>query len=157
GDVNRRGPFVDEGLRIAIGGGGRDRQPNDGGPAIASGAHDAGLSNASQPNIATVDSDSAGSSSSSAVVAFIDEQVRAGWLGADVEPSPQASDAEWLRRVYLDIVGHIPPLEAAEEFLSSDDPQKRSQLIDRLLDDTHYVRNMSTIWTNLLIGRSDSR
>jgi len=91
------------------------------------------------------------------VVAIINEHLAAGWKLQGVEPSPPADDAEWLRRVYLDVVGHIPPVEVAEKFLNDRSPGKREKLVESLLDDPAYVRNWSVIWTNLLIGRSDSR
>jgi hypothetical protein len=66
-------------------------------------------------------------------------------------------DSEWLRRVYLDVVGHIPSLKTLNEFLKDKDPAKRSKVVDALLDDSDYVRNWSTIWTNLSIGRQTPR
>ena len=91
------------------------------------------------------------------VVAVINEHLAAGWKVQGVEPSPLADDAEWLRRIYLDVVGHIPPVEVAEKFLTDRDARKREKLLDSLLDDPGYVRNWTIVWTNLLIGRSDSR
>lgn len=90
-------------------------------------------------------------------IEFINEHLAAGWKLYGVEPSPKADDAEWLRRVYLDVVGHIPPVDVAERFLSSRDASRREKLVESLLDDPSYVRNWTIIWTNLLIGRSDSR
>ncbi len=95
--------------------------------------------------------------SSDVIIGFINEQIRLGWDDNGVKPSPVADDAEWLRRLYLDLVGHIPPAEVVEEFLQDRDPAKRSQMIERLLDDPDYVRNWTTIWTNLLIGRQTPR
>lgn len=91
------------------------------------------------------------------IVAVINEHLAAGWKVQGVEPSPLADDAEWLRRIYLDVVGHIPPVEVAEKFLNDRDARKREKLLDSLLDDPAYVRNWTVVWTNLLIGRSDSR
>lgn len=91
------------------------------------------------------------------IVAVINEHLAAGWKLQGIEPSPLADDAEWLRRVYLDVVGHIPPVDVAETFLSNRDTNKRARLLDTLLDDPAYVRNWTIVWTNLLIGRSDSR
>ncbi len=91
------------------------------------------------------------------IVAVINEHLAAGWKVQGVEPSPLADDAEWLRRIYLDVVGHIPPVEVAEKFLTDRDARKREKLLDSLLDDPAYVRNWTVVWTNLLIGRSDSR
>ena len=91
------------------------------------------------------------------IVAVINEHLAAGWKVQGVQPSPLADDAEWLRRVYLDVVGHIPPVEVAEKFLADRDARKREKLLDALLDDPAYVRNWTVVWTTLLIGRSDSR
>lgn len=88
------------------------------------------------------------------LVQYINEQIRSQWGENEVTPSPAADDAEWIRRVYLDIVGHVPPAEETEKFVGDKDPAKRSKLIDRLLDDPDYVQNMSAIWSNLLIGRN---
>lgn len=91
------------------------------------------------------------------VVAFINEQIRRGWQSAGIAPSPVAEDTEWIRRVYLDLVGHIPTAEEVETFLADRRPDKRAVLVDRLLDDPAYVRNWTTVWTNLLVGRSTAR
>lgn len=93
-------------------------------------------------------------SSSSGIVAFINRRIRARWQQEEIEPSPVAADSEWIRRVYLDLVGHIPPPGAVEDFLRDDDPHKHAKLVDRLLDHPDYVRNWTTVWTRLLIGRT---
>lgn len=91
------------------------------------------------------------------IVEEINSQIRSAWKDNEVEPSPQADDSEWIRRVYLDIVGHIPPLDDVEKFLADKDKSKRQKLVDRLLDDQDYVRNWTTIWTNLCIGQQTPR
>ena len=63
------------------------------------------------------------------IVDFINERIRIGWDENEVVPSAVADDAEWVRRVYLDIVGHIPPGDAVERFLDDKDPAKRSKLL----------------------------
>ncbi|HUG19852.1 MAG TPA: DUF1549 domain-containing protein [Planctomycetaceae bacterium] len=85
----------------------------------------------------------------------INKYIRQGWEDNEVKPSPQATDAEWCRRVYLDIVGHIPPVDELQEFLKDSDPAKRSKLIAKLIDHPDYIRNWTTIWTNVSIGRVD--
>ncbi len=87
------------------------------------------------------------------VVDFINEQIRTGWEDNEVRPSPMADDAEWLRRVHLDIVGRIPSADTVDEFLASRDDAKRARIIDDLLQDPGYVQNWTTVWTNLLLGR----
>lgn len=98
-----------------------------------------------------------GGSSLEAVVAFVDHQVNLRWNEEGVQPSNRAADGAWLRRVTLDIVGRIPTAAEVERFLADDSPDKRRETIDRLLDDPQYVRNWTTIWSNLLVGRRPSR
>ena len=90
---------------------------------------------------------------SASVVEEINLQIRSTWTDNEVQPSPIADDTEWVRRVYLDVVGHIPALEDTEKFLADKDKSKRKKLIERLLDDPGYTRNWTTIWTNLSIGQ----
>jgi len=91
--------------------------------------------------------------SSDPLITYINEQIRQGWKDNEITPSDTADDAEWMRRVYLDVVGHIPSGKDVEEFLRDKDPAKRSKLVDKLLADSAYVRNFTTYWTNTLIGR----
>ena len=68
-------------------------------------------------------------------------------LAADKIPaSPQCDDAEFLRRVYLDIAGVIPPADKAAAFLGSSDPQKRARLIDELLAGEDYGQHFADLW-----------
>lgn len=112
-----------------------------------------GLATAAEPSPRTVRGAGPVAGSSDPVVQFIDQNLRENWEANEVKPSPVAEDSEWVRRVYLDIVGHIPPVDELAEFLESNEKDKRARLIERLLDDPGYVRNWTTIWTNLSIGR----
>jgi len=87
------------------------------------------------------------------VVAFIDSRLKKAWKTAGVKPSPLATDEEWLRRVYLDIAGHIPPEAAVDAFLKDESSSKRSRVVNQLLKEPDYARNWATIWANLLVGR----
>jgi len=90
-------------------------------------------------------------------VAKINERIRAQWADYEITPSPAASDNEWARRLYLDILGRIPSVAEMNKFLSDTSPDKRARLVDRLLSDEYeveYARNWTTLWTNILIGRN---
>lgn len=91
-------------------------------------------------------------------VRTINEQIRAVWSDYKMSPSAPATDGEWCRRVFLDIIGRIPSVEELNAFTSSRDPNKKLKLVNSLLnDDTYteeYARNWTTIWTNVLIGRA---
>src|SRR5665213_3396983 len=60
----------------------------------------------------------------------IDQAVAQRLAAEKVKASPLADDAEFLRRVTLDLAGHIPSAQKAAEFLDSKDPGKRAKLID---------------------------
>ena len=92
--------------------------------------------------------------SSDPLISYINEQIRQGWTDNEIKASPVADDAEWLRRVYLDVAGHVPSGKVLEDFMKDKDPAKRSKLVDTLLADSGYVRNFTTYWTNTLIGRT---
>ncbi len=91
------------------------------------------------------------------LVAHLNSLVHAKWDEAGVQPSPVAEDAEWLRRVYLDLAGHIPDADSVDRFLADARSNKRQLLIDELVKKPDYVRNLTTIWTNLLVGRTSDR
>ena len=103
---------------------------------------------------------SSSATSDADIIAFINEQIRKGWKDAEVAPSPEASDNEWCRRVYLDILGRIPSVSELQGFLKEKSKHRRAELVDRLLDSDDYVeeyaRNWTTLWTNTLIGRPKS-
>lgn len=91
-------------------------------------------------------------------VRFANEQIRRVWEENGLTSAPQASDGEWCRRVFLDVLGRIPSVAELKEFLASKEPDKKSKLVAKLLfDETYteeYARNWTTIWTNILIGRN---
>ena len=97
------------------------------------------------------------SASDEAVVTFINHRIQDGWKAANIEPSPFATDEEWVRRVYLDVIGRIPTTTEAEQFLKSNQSDKHQRLIQKLTANPSYVTNWSTIWTRLLIGRTTTR
>lgn len=92
-----------------------------------------------------------------AVVAKINAAVRSGWKAHNLRPSRQATDGEWCRRAYLDLIGRTPTVEELDAFLSRSSKTKRAELVERLLGSEYaddYARNWKTIWTNILIGRT---
>ena len=76
----------------------------------------------------------------------IDTHIEAGRKANGVTPAPRAGDPEFLRRLYLDLAGHIPRVYEAREFLDDQRPDKRSREIDKLLDGAGYVSHFSTVW-----------
>jgi len=89
-----------------------------------------------------------------ATAKVIDEAVARKLAEAHVPPSPRADDAEFLRRVYLDLTGKVPTLETAVAFLDSRDSDKRRKLIDELLASDDYGRHFAVIWHKLMIAKT---
>ncbi len=65
-------------------------------------------------------------------------------------PSPLSSDSEFLRRVYLDIVGVLPSMEEAESFLADNSADKRSRVIHELLRRPEHAKFWALKWGDLL-------
>jgi len=64
---------------------------------------------------------------------------------------PLIDDAGFARRLYLDLLGILPEPEVFEKFLKSNAPDKRSQLVDSLLQrKTEYTENWLSFWNDLL-------
>jgi hypothetical protein len=70
---------------------------------------------------------------------YIDEHVFAKLRRFHIVPSALSSDAEFLRRVCLDLTGTLPPPERVREFLASKDPRKREKLADALIGSPEFV------------------
>ena len=65
----------------------------------------------------------------------IDSEIRSVWQREKITPAGPASDAEFLRRVSLDLVGVIPTHDETVAFFADPSLEKWRQLIDRLLDE----------------------
>lgn len=69
----------------------------------------------------------------------IDEFVTAKLRKLNIHPSKLCSDADFIRRVQLDVIGTLPTADETREFLADRSPDKRTQLIDRLLERPEYA------------------
>ncbi len=90
-------------------------------------------------------------------VALINRHVRDHWEANGLKPSPSATDEEWCRRAYLDVLGRVPSVSELESYLHEPAHDRKKRLVARLLGDEYieeYARNWTTLWTNILIGRS---
>lgn len=72
-----------------------------------------------------------------------------------IAPARVCSDGVFVRRVYLDVIGTLPTADEAAQFLQDSDPDKRRQLIDRLLDREEYADYWAMRWCDLLRVKSE--
>jgi hypothetical protein len=86
-----------------------------------------------------------------ALAAKIDQHLAKAWERARATPAPAADDAEFLRRVTLDLAGRIPSVAETRAFLADKHPDKRTRLIDRLLASPRYSTHFTNVWRALLI------
>jgi hypothetical protein len=98
-------------------------------------------------------------SSDAEILQAVNAAIRSRWQAAGVSPSAAATDAEWCRRVFLDVIGRIPSYKEITDFVADKSADKREKLVDRLMASDVYLdefaRNWSNVWTNLLLGRDD--
>ena len=82
----------------------------------------------------------------------IDELVAAKWQRMKIEPSGLCNDADFLRRVYLDLTGTPPTAEELRAFLADEKPlrAKRDEVVDRLIGSPDFIEHATNKWCDLL-------
>ena len=79
---------------------------------------------------------------------FIDQLVSKKMSADGVAPAPQTTDAEFLRRVFLDLTGRIPTPDQAANFLEDASPNKRVDLAESLLGTKAYADQLTLFLAN---------
>jgi hypothetical protein len=86
-----------------------------------------------------------------AMAARIDGLLEDAWAAQGIEPSAPIDDARFLRRVSLDLIGRIPRAAEARAFLPDASPDRRRQLVERLLGSRQHAEYMASIWHAALL------
>jgi hypothetical protein len=83
---------------------------------------------------------------------YVDSLVYKKLRQVKVQPAELCSDAEFIRRVYLDLTGLPPEPEAVRAFLADQRPTrvKRDELVDKLIDSPEFVDHWTNKWADLL-------
>lgn len=81
---------------------------------------------------------------------YIDEHVFNKLEQLKISPSEPCTDEEFVRRVYLDVLGLLPSMEESATFVADADPEKRAKLIDQLLERPEYAEFWALKWSDLL-------
>jgi hypothetical protein len=84
------------------------------------------------------------------VVNYVDTHVFNKLKQMQILPSELCDDDEFMRRVYLDVIGLLPTIDEARQFLADKSPDKRAKLIDQLLERPEYVDFWTLKWGDLL-------
>lgn len=103
------------------------------------------------------------------LIKFINEQIRKGWADTGIGPSPAATDAEWCRRLYLDMIGRLPTVEELNLYLASGGPDKRKRMVSLLMGEVsssnpkdsaradkyleEFARHWASKYSILFVGR----
>jgi hypothetical protein len=92
----------------------------------------------------------------------IDEWIAAKYAEKGAKPAPPATDAEFIRRLSVDLDGQIPAITTVRDFLDDRREDKRRLWVNILLGETGgkkeamkeaYVRHFSTYWRRLIFAR----
>ena len=96
--------------------------------------------------------------------ATIDKYVAAGW-DKDVKPAALADDAEYFRRMHLDLAGRVPSIIEIRDFLDDTRPEKRRLWVERILqgaaDDPSYrdaySNHFANVWRSWLLAQTNQQ
>ena len=91
------------------------------------------------------------------MAARIDELLSVSWKESGIKPATPASDAESLRRAWLDLCGIIPPINDGDgisgihSFLDDPSPDKRERLVQGLLNKPTHATHFANEWKNVML------
>jgi hypothetical protein len=81
----------------------------------------------------------------------IDDSLARLWQANGIKPVQEANDAEFMRRIYLDLTGRIPSVSEAQAFLEDSAPNRRELLVDRLLAHRDHATHLAAVWRSVLL------
>lgn len=81
---------------------------------------------------------------------YVDELVNAKLKQLKYVPAETCSDSEFIRRVHLDLIGILPSVEQTRAFLADPAADKRSRLIEELLQRDEFAKFWALKWGDLL-------
>jgi hypothetical protein len=82
----------------------------------------------------------------------INSRLADSWKANRLKPAERTSDTEFVRRVYLDVIGRVPRVEEVRDFEKDAAVDKRAKLVDRLLASPEYIAFWAEVWTRWLLG-----
>jgi hypothetical protein len=85
----------------------------------------------------------------------IDDLVQRKLARLGITSSPRCTDAEFVRRAFLDAIGTLPTPAETRAFLDETDPRRREKLIDTLLERPEYADYWGMRWSDILLVNRD--
>ena len=82
--------------------------------------------------------------------AAIDSLLESRWRELGIEPSPPLDDAQFVRRIHLELAGRIPTYDETTAFLADASSAKRDAMIESLLASPEYVSHFYNYWADVL-------
>lgn len=87
----------------------------------------------------------------------IDAHVQARWQDEQIKPAPLADDAEFLRRLTLDLLGRIPDVSELHDFIDDKDSEKRAKRVDLFLKKQMFANHLASVWRETMIPQNNNR
>jgi hypothetical protein len=91
-----------------------------------------------------------------ALAETIDQLLAARWAAAKALPAAPADDAEFLRRLYLDLTGKVPPVGDVRAFLADTTADKRQRVVEQLLKSPACVNHFTNVWRAILLPENNN-
>ena len=82
--------------------------------------------------------------------AAIDALLESRWRELGIEPSLPLDDAQFVRRIHLELAGRIPTYDETTAFLADASSAKRDAMIESLLASPEYVSHFYNYWADVL-------
>jgi hypothetical protein len=80
-----------------------------------------------------------------ALAALIDRHLAKDWEARGIVPAERTDDAEFVRRVFLDVLGRAPKAAEARAFIDDPAPNKRIALVDQLLKLPGHANHFASV------------
>jgi hypothetical protein len=87
----------------------------------------------------------------------IDHAIASKWAERGVHPTHAADDAEFLRRVALDLTGCIPTVSEVRSFLEDRSADKRVRIVTQLMEHPRYVEHFTAVWRTQMLPQTNDR
>ena len=85
---------------------------------------------------------------------FIDNHILGKLEQMNIQPARLSSDEEFIRRVYLDVIGRIPTAQAVKDFVAGVDTNKRENLVNALILSPEF-NDKWAVWFEDLVGMTE--